>query len=449
MPQKRVKAKQSQRPKPKPKQNVKKTKTKSQRMVVPKQPQSKIGNGIAGLGSAFGNLWTQGEQFVDSITGWGAYKLKQNSIMDGSGVPTMHTSNDAVILRHREYIGDISCTSAFTTTSYNVNPGLSTTFPFLSNVAANFQEYSFRGLVFDYVPTSSDVISGTNTALGTVSLAAQYRSDLGPFTSKVQMLNSEFSVDGKPSHQLLFPVECSPKERPMNIQYVRTGPTANDLKFYDLCELTVATAGSQTTNVVGELWATYEIELYKPTLESGAGGSDELFYVAFTGSAPTNTDPCASMNVYNCSAIGLQPAYGPSATTLSIATYNTRTGGAFANISAGVDGLLLPPGLVGMFCATYWCLGDSTAQTIVPVITVAGATLQAIQQGTNSTLENAPLNADTGKTCMVQAFFSISQAQAVAGACTINIGKTNVILPANPTRMNFTVAQVWANTITY
>lgn len=212
---------------------------------------------------------------VSKIFGWGAYKIKQNSMFDkntGSQVPMMHSSNDSIRLTHREYLGDVSSSVAFTKTTYPVNPGISSTFPYLAALAGNFQEYSFKGLVFEFKSTSANALNSTNTALGSVSMVAQYRSDLPAPASKIALLNEMWAVDTKPCDSIILPVECDPAECPMKVQYIRSSgvPAGSDIKMYDLCNVTIATVGSQATAVVGELWVSYDVELYKPIVSLNA-----------------------------------------------------------------------------------------------------------------------------------------------------------------------------------
>jgi len=213
---------------------------------------------------------------VGKIFGSGSYKMSQNSLWSTTDqCPVMHSNSETVTLRHREYIQDINSSVAFVNTEFSINPGLSGTFPFLATIAANFQEYSFRGLVFEFKSTSADALNSTNTALGTVAMAVQYRAGASSFTTKQQVLNEMWSADAKPANSFFMPVECAPAECPMDIQYVRTGALGSndDIKFYDLGRLSVATVGSQAAAVVGELWASYEVVLRKPILV-GAIGAD-------------------------------------------------------------------------------------------------------------------------------------------------------------------------------
>lgn len=226
---------------------------------------------------------------ISKIFGLGAYKITRNSLYSaqtGAQVPFMHSQSESVVFRHREYIGEISSSAAFTTQVYPVNPGLSSTFPYLSTIASCFEEYKFRGLIFEFKSTGADaIVNGTNSSLGTVGLAAQYRSDAQPLGTKVEFLNQMWATDTKTSEHNILPIECAPKENAMAIQYVRSGAAIGDIKNYDLCQLVVATSGSPGVNVVGELWASYEIELFKPTVTPTGGvlAADHVVRQSTTG----------------------------------------------------------------------------------------------------------------------------------------------------------------------
>lgn len=270
-----------------------------QNASIPKEPT---------LGSLGGQVGTIAGNFLSKIFGMGAYKLRKNTVYDdicNDQVPVMHSNSETIVFRHREYIGDISSTTAFTANSFNINPGLSGTFPYLSAIAQNFQEYQFSGLVFEFKSTSANALNSTNTALGTVSMVAQYRADAPALINKQQLLNEMWAVDAKPSESFLLPIECDPAENPLKIQYVRTGALEDgqDIKLYDLAKITIATVGSQATAVVGELWATYEVLLRKPKLSEGLGlaGETAVYKLSLFG----NTNPVGVTQLKVCDSIGV------------------------------------------------------------------------------------------------------------------------------------------------
>jgi len=271
------------KPTNKTKQRLVKTKTKKTKQVVPAQTASWqrqlltgalstagsfLGPAGASVGQHLGNL-------IANWRGYGGYNIDRNSLITAP-VPAMHSSRESTIIRHREYVADVVSSptaNTFQINTLSVNPGIDTTFPWLSTIAQQFQEYHIKGMVVEYVSTSADALNSVNTALGTVMIASRYRANSAPFVSKQQMLNEYFSCDSKPANSFVHPIECNPRESPSNLLYVRTGATGfanDDLKWYDLCEIDIATTGFQGSSVVcGEIWISYEIELFKPQL-SGA-----------------------------------------------------------------------------------------------------------------------------------------------------------------------------------
>lgn len=209
-----------------------------------------------------------------SITGFGDYKVSSNSILAGNSPPSFGSMGRGTIVRHREYIGDILSTTAFTIAGYPINAGLSGSFPWLSTCAANYEQYCIRGMVFQFKTTSAtSLTSGTSTAMGTVIMATQYNSVAPAFTSKVEMENHEFSTNAKPSDSFMHPIECARGETPVSCLYMRQAavPSGADQRLYDLGTLYIATQGQQHAgDVIGELHVTYDIELLKPRIQSPA-----------------------------------------------------------------------------------------------------------------------------------------------------------------------------------
>lgn len=217
------------------------------------------------LGGKIGHL-------VEHITGFGDYTIENNSIMEGGLTPPQIVNSvdrGGYIVRHREYICDLTASTSFNCQTFPVNPGIPSIFPWLSQVASSYEEYEFRGLMFEFKSLSSDALlsSATSTALGFVAMATQYNPTNPPFSDKKLLENYEYSNSRKPSECFIHPVEC---KRRLNVDthlYIRTGsvPSGEDPKFYDLGVLNVAVGGCQASGgVLGELWVTYEVELFHP-----------------------------------------------------------------------------------------------------------------------------------------------------------------------------------------
>lgn len=215
---------------------------------------------------------------IGRLFGAGDYRIAPDS------VPLFESSNRANEFVHKEYLGDIFSSQDFSATTFNINPGLGDPgneisglrgmFPWLARIAQQYEEYKIDGMVVYYVPTSSDsvVASATTPALGSVSIATEYNSNKDNFTNLVDMLNHQFSNSKKPSEMIAHPIECARKERPQEIQYVRSDTVSQtDLLHYDLGKTTVAVTGCQADGQnLGQLWVSYKVTMFKPILAEQA-----------------------------------------------------------------------------------------------------------------------------------------------------------------------------------
>lgn len=239
------------------------------------------GLGGGSLGSMIG-MGSEGRTFGSGIgaalskwLGSGDYVVSANTITQrasAGSIPAMHKEGQSIVVRHREFLTEVRGSTTFVVRNeFDINPGLSTTFPWLSGIAQQYSQYKIRGMVYHYVPTSGNAVSSTNAALGTVMLQTSYRATEPAPTSKIELLNEYWSSEAKPSEEFCHPIECDPRENPFNVQYVRSGnlPATENQLMYDLGRTTVAVSGQQANDVVlGDLWVTYEIELKKPVLTS-------------------------------------------------------------------------------------------------------------------------------------------------------------------------------------
>lgn len=308
--------------------------------------------GGAAIGGYFGNPaagGAVGNSLGASISKWlgsGDYAVSSNSIVgqtlkSSDSIPNMHRDGQSVIIRHKEYLGEVTANKSFTiNNTFPLNPGLAQTFPWLSGVANRFQEYRFKGVVYHYVPSSGSLSTGTSNALGTVMLQTTYRSNDAVPASKVEMLNEYWASESVPSEPFCHPIECDPKENPFNIQYVRTQsvPTGDNQLIYDLGATHLATSGQQVDGVVlGDLWITYEVELKKPVVTSNV--STDITYVeqAFTGASGSNwfATPGSSLGNLQLTYDGIRTLTFPKASVGTwILTFKFTASGTFSAFNA-------------------------------------------------------------------------------------------------------------------
>lgn len=217
------------------------------------------------------------------LRGRGDYYSSRN-VTSGGAVPTFAKANNGITVQHREYLTDISATPSafgnfteFDVGEFTINPGDSDCFPWLSNIAKNFEQYRVNRMVFEYRSMYSDAVVTSNGSLGSVILATQYNAYGATFTEKASMENYQFSQSVKPSVSVLHTVECA-KGQTQEPLYVRSPDVlvaAGDKRMYDLGVFNIATVGiplpQAVTNAatpLGELWVTYDITFFKPKLLS-------------------------------------------------------------------------------------------------------------------------------------------------------------------------------------
>jgi hypothetical protein len=168
-----------------------------------------VGGALGGpAGRAAGGALGAG---ISAITGYGDYTVSSginSSKMTDPGVPSFVRNSNGISVSHREYVGQIALpnTTAFDATHYTINPGNASLFPWLSNLAINFQEYRFRGLVFTFQSRTSEFAA--DNAMGTVMMATNYNVQEKPFTTATNLLNTQFAVSAKPSTSFIHAIEC-------------------------------------------------------------------------------------------------------------------------------------------------------------------------------------------------------------------------------------------------
>ena len=226
----------------------------------------------------------------------GDYDVKQNILLSQDPPPMVNDSNKGgTLIRHREFIKDVYSGSngAFTIDSFFINPANTKTFPWLSQIAANYEQYSLEGVVFEFRSMSSDALNSTNTALGSVIMATNYDSLDNLFQSKAEMENYEFGASCKPSSCMMHPIECAPKLTALTELYTLSGapPGGSDLRLYHWGNFQIATIGMQNATPVnlGELWVTYQVRLIKPKLFDALG--KEIGNFKITNNSYTNALP--------------------------------------------------------------------------------------------------------------------------------------------------------------
>jgi hypothetical protein len=202
--------------------------------------------------------------------------------------PKMEASYGSCRIRHREPLGPISGSIGYVYSVHSLNPGLATTFEWLSGIAKNYEAYKFHSLSFEYVNRCNANFTGG------VVMAPDYDATDAPPGTLQRLEQYQGAYDGSVWKDGL----CVLNPRGMGIlgpmRYVRTGPLlANqDLKTFDLGKMYIGRQGQENTNVIGELWVAYDVELFVPQAPSvvASGPSAYAFILNESGTGIVSTD---------------------------------------------------------------------------------------------------------------------------------------------------------------
>jgi len=337
----------------------------------------------AGVGGFLGTMATKA---LMSVTGMGDYKVHSNSLyvhsLTSSPPPVFRSDTHSTRMVHREYIGDVSSTTGFGAAyKFSINPNTSIAFPWLGNIAVQFEEYRFHGLIFEFKSTCGSAISSTNNAMGGVIMATNYNCYAPDFSSKVAVDAHDYTVSTRPDLSALHPIECDPKIGGRSSYFVDSSAfsAGGDLRMTNMGNFYLYCYGQQTNNVtIGELWVTYDIELFKPRLQNNAASAAEANSAAYyNSSAGTGgSGPIIYNDCFNYVQLYPDSNSGTLSTQVRPSTSNFVV--QFGSVANGYPNtIFFPPDFRGkiLFIWTFFVsMGSSTptnlgANSVIPVST--------------------------------------------------------------------------------
>lgn len=189
------------------------------------------------------------------------------------------------------------------------------------------------------------------------------------FTNKQQMLNEVFSVSRVPSENASCPIECDPGQTPINQMFITAGevPAGQDPRFYNIGNFYIATQGQTNAVTLGELWVTYQVELFKPQLLSGSGLPNCGFAHYYSAGQYTNAKPLTD----NTALYPLRVA--------------DTIGVTFRDDVSSGSNIVFPVGIApGIYLVTIIWQGASTANA-APSISYGGPSRAAVSPITGTT----------------------------------------------------------------
>jgi hypothetical protein len=213
-----------------------------------------------------------------------------------------------VIVEHREYIQDLMGSVLFVATMIPINPGLPTTFPWLSALAQRFESYRF-----DYLRLIFETESPT-TATGSVFMAVDYDASDPTPTTKTQVMSYRDAMRSPPWQDVQF-TASGEDLRKRTSYYVRSGgtPQGTDIKLYDVGNWFPCTYGQANTSTVGELYVEYKVRLMTPQIGNVTYGT--AIYGSFQGNS--NAAPFGTPGALN----NISVTSVATGTTASVTTF--------------------------------------------------------------------------------------------------------------------------------
>lgn len=232
-----------------------------------------------------------------------------------TSIPQISANAQHSRIRHKELVfGNLVTTSAFSVQySFNLNPGLSAVFPWLSTQAVGWEHYKFHNVIVHYVSRCPTSVSGT------VFIAPDYDAlDSGPTTEAIIS-----TYNGLCENNVWEQISCRLNPAAMNVtgsrKFVRTStvPANADARLYDSGVVYIATNDGPTSAVgCGKIWVEYDVEFFNAQLPpAGAGQAGSVG----SGSSPTPTSMFGTTSLP--SIVGPYQAAGNTLTFLVTGTY--------------------------------------------------------------------------------------------------------------------------------
>lgn len=184
-------------------------------------------------------------------------------------------------IRHCEQLQEIAGTNSAYSLAYTfpLNPGMASTFPWLSAVAQQYEAYEFKSIRVHFMPYVSSATAGY------VAINVDYDpSDTASteFPNKQAFCDYDGAVQGNCWEVVSLDVKCPNPEGPKR-RSCRFGTLSGnfDLHNYDHGTLNIAVGSQASTANIGTMYIEYVVDFYRPTVNPTGTANG---YVRSTGS---------------------------------------------------------------------------------------------------------------------------------------------------------------------
>lgn len=167
--------------------------------------------------------------------------------------PRMSTIDRGISVVHSEYMAPIDVTGAtYSAKAYVINPGNASAFPWLSNIAVNYDRYRFKYLRFTYISSQPTSVGGK------IGIGYDYDSTDVPPASRREFYSLTHHVETMPwdSCEIILPVD-------KNIKFINSH-TTTDSKLIDCGQVFFMNDGLTATGLIGDVLVEYAVDLLDP-----------------------------------------------------------------------------------------------------------------------------------------------------------------------------------------
>jgi hypothetical protein len=303
-----------------------------------------------------------------------------NSRQQKSARPKVVQSSQHCRVNHRELIGSVEGSSGFTVEdSFALNPGIALSFPWLSGIARNWEQYKFNKLRYCYYPRT-----GTSTP-GSFMMAPDYdAADVAPVSEQVASSYVD-SVEDAPWKEIICHLKPDRLKGISPFKYVRTETLgANlDIKTYDSGNIHIITLDGTAVSW-GKLWVEYDVEFkipqIRPTGQLIVAGGKVNGLVSLTPANPMGTAPlidaeAIGVSLDSASRLTLQYpgtyliSFYLTGTTVSALTLTNVNGSTVASLGSVVNA-------AGTIMLGHWSVVTSVNDATIDITATAAAVSQ-------------------------------------------------------------------------
>jgi hypothetical protein len=245
--------------------------------------------------------------------------------------PFMRGEGKGFVIRHREWLQQIVSVQAFTGAGrYIIQPGLPDNFPWLAQMAANFENYRFRAIRYVY---RNHVATSANFS---IYMGVQYDVSDPEFKSVEEIMNYVGSREEVCYRNFLYDIR--PNRGRLSRKYmVRTDilPSGLDPTLYDTALFTICGVGSGAAGTyLGDLSVEYEVEFTNPKMNPNSLGAIGVWSIASAPNLSSFTAAPLAGQVFSESK-----AYGMNGDNMPIVnSADVSVGGAHGTIQFPVPG---------------------------------------------------------------------------------------------------------------